>query len=131
MAKNPHEGLGPRERQIMDILYRRGRATAEEVREELPDAVSNAAVRGMLRLLEEKGHVTHEQDGPRYVYAPARAAAQVQRSVLRDAVRTFFNNSAESAVAAMVGMYGERLTDEEIDRLQELLEQAKKKGGRK
>ena len=129
MPASPHDGLGPRERQIMDILYRRGRATAEEVREDLPDAVSNAAVRGMLRLLEEKGQVTHEQDGPRYVYAPARPVAQVQRSVLRAAVHTFFNNSAESAVAAMVGLYGDRLTDEEIERLQQLLEQAKKKGG--
>ncbi|MEX2284650.1 MAG: BlaI/MecI/CopY family transcriptional regulator, partial [Gemmatimonadota bacterium] len=114
----------------MDILYRRGRATAEEVREDLPDAVSNAAVRGMLRLLEEKGQVRHEQDGPRYVYSPARDPEQVKHSVVNDMVRTFFNNSAESAVAAMVGMYGEKLTTVEIERLQSLLEQVRRKGGK-
>jgi predicted transcriptional regulator len=127
---NPNDGLGPRERQIMDILYRRARATAEEVREDLPDAVSNAAVRGMLRLLEEKGQVRHEQDGPRYVYSPARDPEQVKHSVVNDMVRTFFNNSAESAVAAMVGMYGEKLTAVEIERLQGLLEQVRRKGGK-
>jgi predicted transcriptional regulator len=129
-VKNPNDGLGPRERQIMDILYRRGRATAEEVREDLPDAVSNAAVRGMLRLLEEKNQVQHEQDGPRYVYSPARDPEQVKHSVVNDMVRTFFNNSAESAVAAMVGMYGEKLTAVEIERLQGLLEQVRRKGGK-
>jgi predicted transcriptional regulator len=80
MSDRPDARLGPRERQIMEIVYRRGRATAEEVRADLPDALTNSAVRGMLRLLEEKGHLRHERDGVRYVYLPARDPEQVRRS---------------------------------------------------
>jgi len=129
MATAPHADLGPRERQIMEIVYRRGRATAEEVRAELPDAVSNSAVRGMLRLLEDKGQLRHEQDGVRYVYLPARDTEQVRRSALRNVVDTFFNDSASSAVAAMLGVYEGRLSDAELDRLSALIEQARKRGG--
>jgi BlaI family transcriptional regulator, penicillinase repressor len=122
---SPLAALGPRERQIMDILYRRGRATAEEVRADLPDAVSNSAVRGMLRLLEEKGLARHEREGVRYVYLPATDPEQVRRSAVRDLVHTFFNNSATSAVAAMLGLYEGRLTDADLDRLQRLIDRAR------
>ena len=122
---SPLASLGPRERQILDILYRRGRATAEEVRGELPDPVSNSAVRGMLRLLEEKGLVRHEQEGVRYVYLPAVDPEQVRHSAVRDLVHTFFNNSATQAVAAMLGLYEGRLTDADLDRLQRLIDRAR------
>src|SRR3954465_8634174 len=103
MPTTPFDSLGPRERQIMAIIYRRSRATAEEVREDLKDPITNAAVRGMLRLLEEKGLTPHESAGPRFVYYPTTDPAQVSKSVMRDLVRTFHNNSAGSAVAAMIG----------------------------
>jgi predicted transcriptional regulator len=109
----------------MDILYRRGRATAEEVRAELPDPVSNSAVRGMLRLLEEKGLLRHEQEGVRYVYLPATDPEQVRHSAVHDLVHTFFNNSATQAVAAMLGLYEGRLTDADLDRLQRLIDRAR------
>jgi predicted transcriptional regulator len=125
------EDLGPRERQIMSIIYRLGRATAAEVRAELPDAPSNSAVRGMLRLLEEKGHLRHDHDGPRYVYRPAVDPARVGRNAVKDLVRTFFNNSAGSAVTAMLGMYEGRLNEEDLDRLEAAIEQARKRGAAK
>src|SRR5260221_5898228 len=99
------EKLGSRERQIMDIIYRRGKATAAEVRADLPDPPTNSAVRGMLRLLEEKGHLRHESHGPRYVYLPTADTSRVSRSAMRHLLRTFFANSASSAAAAMLGMY--------------------------
>ena len=121
--------LGSRERQIMDIIYRRGQATAAEVQADLPDPPSNSAVRGMLRLLEDKGHVSHRTEGPRYVYLPTADTSTVSRSAVRHLVRTFFDNSAGSAVAAMLGMYESRLKDEDLDRLESLIEQARGKGG--
>lgn len=129
---NPLGDLGRRERQIMDVLYKLGQATAEQVREALPDAPSNSAVRGMLRLLEEKGFVTHDWDGPRHTYRPTADPAQVQKSAARHLLQTFFNNSMESAVAAMLGVADRSLTAEELDRLSSLIEQARrKKGGSK
>jgi BlaI family transcriptional regulator, penicillinase repressor len=122
------EDLGPRERQIMSVIYRLGRATATEVRAELPDPPSNSAVRGMLRLLEEKGHLRHDHDGPRYVYRPAVDPARVGRNAVKDLVRTFFNNSASNAVTAMLGMYEGRLKDDDLDRLEAAIEQARKRG---
>ena len=130
MAKgNEPDKLGSRERQIMDIVYRRGRATAAEVQSDLPDPPTNSAVRGMLRLLEEKGHLRHESDGPRYVYAPTIDPSKMSRSAVRHLVRTFFDNSAGSAVAAMLGMYESRLKDSDLDRLEALIEQVRSKGG--
>ncbi|MEP6506959.1 MAG: BlaI/MecI/CopY family transcriptional regulator [Gemmatimonadales bacterium] len=125
---NALDKLGSRERQIMDIVYRRGRATAAEVLEDLPDKPTNSAVRGMLRLLEEKGHLRHEYDGPRYVYLPTADTEGVSRSAMRHLVRTFFDNSAGTAVAAMLGMYENRLADGDLDRLEALINQARKKG---
>ena len=122
------EDLGPRERQIMAIIYRLGKATANEVQSQLPDAPSNSAVRGMLRLLEEKGHLKHEYDGPRYVYRATADAAKVSRNAMRDLVKTFFDNSASNAVTAMLGMYEGRLKKEDFDRLEAAIDQARKRG---
>jgi predicted transcriptional regulator len=128
---NPYAELGRRERQIMDVLFREGRATATEVRNSLEDAPSYSAVRGMLRLLEEKGYVTHEWEGPRYVYRPTSSRSQLQRSAARHMLGTFFNNSMESAVAAMLGAAERPPTNEELDRMAELIEQARRKGRRR
>jgi len=125
------ENLGPRERQIMSVIYRLGRATAAEVRDELPDPPSNSAVRGMLRLLEEKGHLRHDLDGPRYVYRPSIDTARVSRNAVKDLVKTFFNNSAGSAVTAMLGIYEGRIKDEDLDRLEAAIEHARKRGAGK
>jgi predicted transcriptional regulator len=127
----PLDKLAPRERQIMDIIYRRGRATAADVLDDLPDRVSNSAVRGMLRLLEQKGHLRHEYDGPRYVYLPTADPAKVSRSAMRHLVHTFFDNSASSAVSAMLGMYESRLGDEDLDRLEAAIDQVRQRGGQK
>lgn len=124
------DDLGRRERQIMDILFRRGQATAAEVLADLPDPPSYSAVRGMLRLLEEKGHVQHEWSGPRHVYRPTRDLEEVQLSAARHLLRTFFNNSMESAVAAMLGGAEEPLSAEELRSLGRLIEHARKNGGR-
>lgn len=123
----PLAQLGRRERQIMDVIYRRGRATAAEVRDDLPDAPSYSAVRGMLRLLEDKGHLRHEQDGPRYIYVPTADPRKVSRSAVRHLVRTFFNNSASSAVAAMLGVYESHLNDDDLDRLEAVIEQVRRR----
>ena len=129
MKGNGLEHLGRRERQIMDILYRRGKANAAEVLDELPNPPTYTAVRGMLRLLESKGYLRHEQDGPRYVYFPTADTNRVSKSAMNHLVRTFFDNSASSAVAAMVGMYQDRWTDEDLNRIAELIDRARAKGG--
>ena len=121
--------LGRRERQIMEILYRRGRANAAEVLKDLTDPPTYTAVRGMLRLLESKGYVRHEQQGPRYVYFPTADADRVSKSAVKHLVRTFFDNSASSAVAAMVGIYGDRWNDDDLDRIASVIEHARGKGG--
>lgn len=129
MAK-PLTELGRRERQIMDILVRRQRATAADVLADLPDQPSYSAVRSMLRLLEEKGYVKHEWDGPRYVFLPVADAANLQRDAVRHLVQTFFNDSTESAMVALLGAGEKPLTRDQLDRLSKIIEQAKKKGGR-
>src|SRR4051812_49944719 len=120
--------LGRRERQIMDIVYRLGRASAGEVLAELPDQPSNAAVRGMLRLLEEKGYLRHEQDGPRYVYLPTLSRDKARQSAMKQMLQTFFDNSTEQAVAALIGMTRAKMTEDELDRLSRLIEKARKEG---
>lgn len=124
----PLDQLGRRERQIVDILFRRGRATAAEVQADLGEPVSNSAVRGMLRLLTEKGYVAYEQDGPRYVYFPADRPEEVSRSALRHLVATFFRSSPSSAMAALLDMTDEPLPEAEYRRLAQLLEQAREPG---
>ena len=119
--------LSRRERQIMDSIYRRSRATAAEVLEDMPDPPSYSAVRAMLRLLEEKGHIRHEQDGPRYVFLPIVNRERARKSALKHVVKTFFDGSPTDAVAALLD--GERkLSKSELDRLSELIAQARKEG---
>ena len=132
MAKTDrdHTSLTRRERQIMDILYRRGRASAGEVMEELPGNPHYSTVRTQLRVLEEKGHVSHEEHGLRYVYVPAVPRRAARKSALRHVVETFFDGSAEQVVAALLGGEGSRLTDEELERIAELVAKAKKEGNR-
>jgi predicted transcriptional regulator len=120
-------GLSRRERQIMDAIYRRGRATAAEVLGDIPDPPSYSAVRAMLRLLEEKGHVRHEQDGPRYVFVPIVHRDRARRSALTHVVRTFFDGSATDAVAALLNDSG-KLSAAELDRLSAMIEQAREEG---
>jgi predicted transcriptional regulator len=118
--------LSRRERQIMDILYRRGRATANEVMDALPGNPTSSTVRTQLRVLEEKGHIRHEEEGLRYVYSPAVPRHAARRSALRHLVNTFFDGSAESVVAAVLGGEASRLSPEQLDRIAELIEQARK-----
>ena len=125
-----HTVLTRRERQIIDVLYRRGRATAAEVMAELPGTPSYSTVRTQLRVLEEKGHVRHEEEGPRYVYMPALPRHAARRSALRHLVNTFFDGSTAKVVAALLGGEGTRLTDEELKRVAELVEKARKEGSR-
>ncbi|MGH7467207.1 MAG: BlaI/MecI/CopY family transcriptional regulator [Longimicrobiales bacterium] len=122
------EDLSRRERQIMDSIYRRGRATAAEVLEDLPDPPSYSAVRTMLRLLEEKGRLVHEQDGPRYVYVPTVARENARVSALRHLVSTFFNGSAEQAMAALLELSDSELDADQLDRLQRMIEAARTEG---
>jgi predicted transcriptional regulator len=128
MVKTLHTVLSRRERQIIDILYRRGRASAAEVMEDLPGDSSYSTVRTQLRVLEEKGHVRHEQDGPRYVYSPAVPRGTVRRSALKHLVETFYEGSVEQAVAALLGGEGSRLTDQQLDRIEDLIKRARKEG---
>jgi predicted transcriptional regulator len=114
--------LGRRERQILEIIYRRGRATASEVLKDLPDSPSYSSVRGMLRHLEGKGYLHHEQDGPRYVYLPTSPTTEVRASALSHVVSTFFDGSLSSAVATL--LESKPLTREEYERISRLLEQA-------
>jgi predicted transcriptional regulator len=120
--------LSRRERQIMDILYRRGKASAAEVREAMEDAPSYSAVRAMLRVLEEKGHVRHQAEGLRYVYVPVVAREQAKRSAVKHLMNTFFNDSPEQTVAALLDVSSTRLTREELDRMAAMIEKARKEG---
>jgi predicted transcriptional regulator len=130
MSKTLHTALSRRERQIMDILFKRGRATAAEVMESLPGAPGYSTVRTQLRVLEDKGHVRHEDDGVRFVYMPAVPRSAARKSALRHLVDTFFDGSAEKVVAALLGGDGSRLSAEEIERLYELIAKARKEGSR-
>jgi BlaI family transcriptional regulator, penicillinase repressor len=121
-------GLSRRERQIMDILYQRGKASANDVRDAMPDAPSYSAVRAMLRVLEEKGHVKHQEEGMKYVYAPMVAAGKAKRSAVKHVMDTFFQGSAEQIVAALLDVSSSRLTREELDRMSALIEKAKQEG---
>jgi predicted transcriptional regulator len=127
---NPHAVLTRRERQIMDILYRRGRATAVEVMEDLSGEPSYSTVRTQLRVLEGKGHVRHDEEGLRYVYMPAVPRRAARKSALRHLVETFFEGSTEKVVGALLGGEGARLSDAELERIAELVAKAKKEGSR-
>jgi len=110
----------------MDILYEHGRATAAEVREEMPEPPSYSAVRAMLRILEGKGHLRHEQDGPRYVYLPTVPRDEARESALRRVVRTFFDGSAESAMAALLDLGVEDLDEKALRRLADRIADARR-----
>ena len=128
MREAPHHDLSRRERQIVDILYAQGRATAAEVLAALPDPPSYSAVRAMLRILEDKGHVRHEQDGPRYVYLPTVGRDRAKKTALRHVLQTFFNGSAEQALSALLDESDTRLSDLEPDRLARLIDRARRTG---
>jgi predicted transcriptional regulator len=119
----PHD-LSRRERQIMDVIYARGQATAAEVAEAIPDPPSYSAVRALLRILEEKGYLRHEQQGLRYLFLPTVKRANARRSALKGLVRTFFDGSVEQTVAALLGQ--QKLSPEELDRLSLLIDRARK-----
>jgi predicted transcriptional regulator len=131
MAQVHHSTLTRRERQIMDILYRRGRATAAEVMKELPGDPNYSTVRTQLRVLEGKGHVHHEEQGLRYIYIPAVPRRAARKSALRHLVNTFFEGSTENAVAALLGGEGARFSDEELERFVALVAKARKERPRR
>jgi BlaI family transcriptional regulator, penicillinase repressor len=121
-------GLSRRERQIMDILFQRGKASASEVREVMEDAPSYSAVRAMLRVLEEKGHVRHQEEGLRYVYLPTVAKEKAKRAAVKHMLDTFFNGSPEQIVAALLDVSSTELTKDELDRMAAMIEKARKEG---
>jgi predicted transcriptional regulator len=127
MAKSERH-LSRRERQIMDVIYARQSASAAEVHAALPDAPSRTSVRTLLRILETKGHLSHQQDGPRYVYRAVRSREQMGKTSLRRVLETFFEGSLERAVAAHLADPSATLSSEEIKRLARLINQARKKG---
>jgi BlaI family transcriptional regulator, penicillinase repressor len=121
-------GLSRRERQIMDILYQRGKSSAAEVLEAMPDPPSYSAVRATLRVLEEKGHVRRQAEGLKYVYAPAVARDKAKRSAVKHLLDTFFKDAPEQVVAALLDVSSTRLTRAELDRMAEMIEKAKREG---
>lgn len=128
MTTKSHQHLSRRERQIMDIIYRQGQATAQDVLDNLPNPPSYSAVRAMLRLLEEKGYLKHQQDGPRYVFLPTLARDKARKSALQQMLQTFFDDSTEQAVAALLDLSRPKLSPEELDRLSQMIEEARKEG---
>jgi BlaI family transcriptional regulator, penicillinase repressor len=130
MSRPLHSALSRRERQIMDILFRRGRATAADVMAELPSDPSYSTVRTQLRVLEQKGHVRHEQEGLRFIYTPVVARQTARKSALRHVIETFFDGSPEKAVAALLGGEATKLSDDELDRIASLISKARKDGSK-
>jgi len=128
MAGTPEDMLSRRERQIMDVIYARGRATAQQIRQALPDSLSDSAVRTFLRILEDKGHLRHTTEGVRYVYRPTRSRRTAARSAIQRLVCTFFNGSAEKALAALLDASEGTLSDDELGRLAKRINQARKAG---
>ena len=128
--KSPDAVLSRRERQMMDILYQRGRATAAEIHEQLADPPSYSAVRAKLRVLEEKGHIRHETQAARYVYAPVVARERAKQSALKHLLATFFDNSTEQAMTALLELKPGKFSRERLDELSRAIEEAKKEGSR-
>jgi len=125
MAPGHDAKLSARERQIMDIVYRHGRAAAADVLDELPDPPSYSTVRALLRILEEKGHLRHVKDGARYVYLPKKARSRAGRSAMEQVLNTFFEGSTEKAVAALLDL---DVPESELDRVAALIEKARQEG---
>jgi BlaI family transcriptional regulator, penicillinase repressor len=130
MKKDGHRNLSRRERQIMDILYQRGRASAGEIHEALPDPPTYSAVRAKLRVLEEKGHVRHEAEALHYVYLPIVARDTARRSALRHMVSTFFGGSIEQTVAALLDLSAANLPKADLERISQLIEDARQDAGK-
>ena len=126
MKTPPHHALSRRERQIIDILYARGRGTAADVQAALPDPPSYSAVRAMLRILEEKGHVRHDEEGLRYVYSPTVSRQTARRAALRHLVDTFFEGSTAKIVMTLLDSEASKLSDEELDRIAAMIAAARK-----
>lgn len=126
MSTAKHPALSKRERQIMDLLYRLGRATAAEIRESLPGEPSDSTVRTQLRVLEEKGHVRHEEHGLRFIYLPTVPRHAARKSALNHLVETFFDGSPAKAVTTLLGSDASRLSDDDLDRIAELIASARK-----
>ena len=128
MGTRQNDGFSRRERQIIEILYRLEEASAQQVLEELPDAPSYSAVRALLRIMEDKGHVRHRRDGPRYLYSPRRPRERASRSLLANLVKNFFGDSSEEAFAALLDLKGREMSDGELARLERMVRQARKAG---
>ena len=128
MAEKKLASLSRRERQIMDAVYRKGRASVNEILAEIPDAPSYSAVRALVRILEEKGHLRHESEGTRYVYLPTLSVAKASRSALRGLVDTFFGGSPEQAMAALIDVSRDDLSAGDLERLATIIEAARKEG---
>jgi len=128
MPNAPHSTLSRRERQIMDVLYRLGRATANEVMDALAGQPNYSTVRTQLRVLEGKGHVRHEEHGLRFIYMPTVPRHTARQSALRHLMETFFEGSAEKMLSTLLGSDGSRLSEGELERLALLIENARKKG---
>ncbi|MCK5056172.1 MAG: BlaI/MecI/CopY family transcriptional regulator [Candidatus Aminicenantes bacterium] len=122
------KNLSRRERQIMDIIYELNEATAARVLELLPSPPSYSTVRALLRVLEEKGHLTHKQDGPRYVFSPTLPREEARENALKHLLKTFFDNSTEKAVAALLDISEEKCSEEDYNRLTGLINKARREG---
>jgi len=120
--------LSRRQRQIMDILFRHGDSTAEEIRERLPNAPSNSAVRAMLTTLKEKGHIKHREENFRYVYSATMEQVKAQQTAVDRLINTFFGGSTAAAVNAMLGMQAEQISEEELNEISKVIAKAKKDG---
>jgi predicted transcriptional regulator len=125
---NGQKNLSRRERQIMDIIYELNEATAAQVLEKLPNPPSYSAVRALLRVLEEKGHLSHKQDGPRYVFVPTLPRDEARENALKHLVNTFFDGSTEKVVAALLDISDEKFSEDDYQRLSQLIENARKEG---
>ena len=130
MSSRTHRMLSKREREIMDVLYRLGRATASEVMAGLAGPRSDSTVRTQLRVLEAKGHVRHDEDGVKYVYYPVVPRRVVRKSALKHVMNTFFDGSAEKVVAALLGPDGGKLSEEQLDRIAEIVARARAEEGK-
>ena len=122
------KNLSRREREIMDIIYKMGRASVAQVLERIPDPPSYSAVRALLRVLEEKRHLTHIQEGPRYIYFPTLPREEARQNALKHVMQTYFDNSTEDAVAALLNISEGKLSETDYKRLSEMIKKARKEG---
>ena len=128
MSRKLHTELSKRERQIMDIIYRKKNATAKEVMEKIPNAPSYSTVRKLLHILEQKGFLKHVQDGLKYIYYPKIPHKKAMRSAIRQLVETYFDNSVEEAMTALIEYKSEGISDSDLDKMIDLIEKMKKEG---